>query len=74
MRGLFRWPFDQLRVSCGRAILGFRFGEAGGGEELGVDDDEEAFGSGEDVAVGVLDFGLMEELAAFAAEVAAGED
>ncbi len=49
-------------------------GEAGGGEELGVDDDEEAFGSGENVAVGVLDFGLVEELAAFAAEVAAGED
>ncbi len=49
-------------------------GEAGGGEELCVDDDEEAFGAGEDGAVGVLDFGLVEELAAFAAEVAAGED
>ncbi len=39
-----------------------------------VDNDEEGFGAGEDGSVGVLEFGLMEELAAFAAEVAADED
>jgi hypothetical protein len=49
-------------------------GEACGGQEFFVYDDEEAFGAGEDCAVGVLDLGLMEELAAFAAEVAADED
>ena len=54
--------------------LAFGQGEAGGGEEAGVDDYEEAFGAGEDGAVGVLDLGLVEELAAFAAEVAADED
>ena len=32
-------------------------------EESFVDDDEEAFGAGEDGAVGGLDFGLVEELA-----------
>ncbi len=38
-------------------------GEAGGGEDFFVEGDEEAFGAGEDSAVGTLDFGLMEELA-----------
>ena len=38
-------------------------GEAGGGEDFFVEGDEEAFGAGEDSAVGALDFGLMEELA-----------
>lgn len=54
--------------------LGFRLGEAGECEEPGVDDDEEAFGASQDGPVGALDFGLVEELAAFAAEVTAGED
>ena len=43
-------------------------------KQSGVYDDEEALGSGENGAVRVLDFGLVEELAALAAEVAAGED
>jgi hypothetical protein len=38
-------------------------GEAGGGEDFFVEGDEDAFGAGEDRAVGALDFGLMEELA-----------
>jgi hypothetical protein len=48
--------------------------EAGQGEEPFVDDDEETFGAGENGAVGVLDLGLMEELAALTAEMAADED
>jgi len=38
-------------------------GEAGGGEDFFVEGDEDAFGAGEDSAVGTLDFGLVEELA-----------
>jgi hypothetical protein len=48
--------------------------EADAGEQLLVDDDEEAFAASEDSAVGVLEFSLMEELAAFAAKVAADEE
>jgi hypothetical protein len=55
-----------------RLVLGL--GEAGEGEEFFVDDDEEALGTGEDGAVAALDFGLVEELAAFAAEVSADEN
>ncbi len=56
-------------------------GEAGEGEELFVDGDEEAFAAGEDGTVGVLQFGLVEEFAAWGAvglvgavEVTADED
>lgn len=56
---------------CGCLALGL--GEAGAGEVLVVNNDEEALGAGEDCAVGVVDLGLVEELAALAAEVAAGE-
>ena len=43
------------------------------GDEGGVDDEEEALGLGEEGAVGVMEFSGVEELAAFPAEVAAGE-
>src|ERR1700722_4988529 len=62
-------------------VLNLGDGDAGGGEGFFVDDDEEAFGAGEDGAVGVLDFGMVEELAAGdavgfrrAAKVAADEN
>jgi hypothetical protein len=50
--------------------LAFGLGESGQCEETRVDDDEEAFGACEDLADRRLDFRLVEELAAFAAEVA----
>ena len=62
--------FAPLRMT----ILRFWLGEAGECEESGVDDDEEAFGASQDGPVGALDFCLMEELAPFTVEVAAGED
>src|ERR1700722_2831505 len=55
------------------SFLRLRSGDAGG-EGSFVDDDEEAFAASEDGAVGVLNFGLMEELSALAADVAADED
>ena len=57
-----------------RSRLDLWLGEADEGEEFFVDYDEEALGTGEDGAVGALDFGQVEKLAAFAGEVAAGED
>jgi len=56
------------------AESGLRGRKAGGGEELFVDDDKEAFGARKDHAAGVLEFGLVEELATFSAEMAADED
>ena len=53
---------------------GFGLREASVRKQSGVYDDEEALGSGENGPVRVLDFGLVEELAALAAEVSAGED
>src|ERR1700722_9037117 len=62
-------------------VLNLGDGDAGGGEGFFVDDDEEAFGAGEDGAVGGLDFGVVEALAAggggwlgWSAEMAADED
>ena len=62
-------------------FLGLGYGNTDGGEGFFVNGDEEAFGSGEDGAVGVLDFGVVEELAAggavcfcWAADVAADEN
>ena len=45
----------------------------GGGEVAGVDDDEDAFALGEELAGGEMEVDGVEELAAFAAEVAGGE-
>jgi hypothetical protein len=60
---------------------GLGSGEAGGGKDFFVEGDEEAFAAGEDRAVWMLEFGLVEDLAARsavglrgAAEVAADQD
>ncbi len=45
--------------------------EAGGSESFFIEGDEETFGSGEDGAFGAAKFGLVKELAAFAAQVTA---
>ena len=57
-----------------KPVLVFGSCEAGGSEHGFVDHDEEAFAASQDFAGGRLDFGLVEELAAFTLEVAAGED
>ena len=82
-------PFLDLVIGCGSPVgrvkrareLRFGLGYASKGEEFFVYDDEETFCACQDGAVGVLDFGLMEELAAWGAvgfcwtaEVAADED
>jgi hypothetical protein len=47
--------------------LGLRDRDAGGGQRFFVDGDEEAFGTSEDGAIGVLDFGVVEQFAAWGA-------
>ena len=63
MRNIF-WKTRGIGRSevRGHHGLGLRGGEAGGGEYFFVDGDEETFAASQDGAVGVMDFGLMEEL------------
>jgi hypothetical protein len=58
-------PSEESRYGAAKYVAdsGLGGGEAGGGENSFVEGDEDAFGAGEDGAVGTLDFGLMEELA-----------
>ena len=56
-------PTPQNRDRGTRTALGLGGGEAGGGEELFFDGDEEAFAAGEDGSVRTLKFGLVEDLA-----------
>jgi len=67
----YRWVKERATA---RSRLDLGLGETSEGEEFFVDDYEEGFGAGEYGAVGVLQFGLVEELAALAVEVAADED
>jgi hypothetical protein len=56
--------------SRGLDLIGRNAGADGFREKAGVDDDPDGGGGGEEVAIGVVELGEVEELAAIATEVA----